>query len=304
MLVFPLPVKAQMSDTWSSPVRIVQFGDGYSERSANGLNRANEVWDVECAFASEIAGANLQTFLETVGGWQAFLWQSPRDTSSQTYIVVQPVSSNVRRGGGSKPYFYTRSLKFKRVYMPPPVPPTVTVIANGTSGWIFSRTGSTADPLTVSFKSDITPIPGTLTSSNLSATFTAGSGTVIVPSGSSGDRTETATILPSSNYNIGNPGTATFTLGTFILVAANGKTGWTATRTGSASGVLTVYTYIVVDYFAVAPTVDIDFTFAAGSNTKFIPVLAYTGELSQELIVKLSQGYYLGIPHQAKILLP
>lgn len=142
MQTFPLPVKHNPTDEFSSPTRIIQFGDGYSERSANGLNRPIEVWSVECAFASPIAGASLQDFLEEHGGWKAFLWQSPRDSTPGTYIIVQPVSGTTRRGGGSKPYFFTRSMKFKRVYLPPvpvlnpavnPVSTTFIQISSGVS---------------------------------------------------------------------------------------------------------------------------------------------------------------------------
>jgi phage-related protein len=127
-----------MSDTWSMPTRIVPFGDGYTERSSDGLNIANEVWDVECAFASETAGANLQTFLESVGGWKAFLWQSPRDLTAQAYVIVQPVGGSVRSGGGSKPYFFTRKLNFKKV-------PFLHTITSGTliNGLVGNTVGET-----------------------------------------------------------------------------------------------------------------------------------------------------------------
>jgi phage-related protein len=154
-----------MSDTWASPTRIVQFGDGYSERSADGLNRPNEVWDIECAFATQTAGANLQNFLDTVGGWEAFLWQSPRDISPQNYIIVQPVGGTVRRGGGSKPYFYTRSLKFRRVYgvalpLPPSVLRVMSVAGNGSTGWLINCSPAPTTPITLSYQIDVTPQSG------------------------------------------------------------------------------------------------------------------------------------------------
>ena len=114
--IFPLPVKATLSDEFSMPSRIVQFGDGYTQRSADGLNRPNEIWSVECAFASETAGANLQAFLVEHGNWKSFVWKSPRDTIYQSYVIVGAVSGAVRRGGGSKPYFYTRTLKVKATH--------------------------------------------------------------------------------------------------------------------------------------------------------------------------------------------
>ncbi len=169
MLTFPLPVKAQMSDTWASPTRIVQFGGECSERSADGLNRPSEVWDVECAFSSPTAGANLQTFLNTVGGWQAFRWKSPRDAVAQSYVIIQPVGGSVRRGGGSKPYFYTRSLKFKKIFNSASsslqVIPTISISApisviegNSINATVI-RSGDTTESLTVNYS-----VSGTATS--------------------------------------------------------------------------------------------------------------------------------------------
>jgi phage-related protein len=113
MALFPLPVKAEMSDRLRMPARVLQFGDGYEQPGLDGLNRQQATWDIEVIIASAAQDALFDSFLQLHGQHKSFTWQSPRDTSPQLYRIAGDVSSNRRNGGGSKPVFFSRRMQFK-----------------------------------------------------------------------------------------------------------------------------------------------------------------------------------------------
>lgn len=115
MTLFPLPVKAEISDQFRTPARVLQFGDGYEQVAANGLNRSIETWDVDVVIADATVSNQFQAFLIEHGQHKTFEWQSPRDDYPQKYRIVGDVGGFSRNGGGSKPVFFTRKLKFKRI---------------------------------------------------------------------------------------------------------------------------------------------------------------------------------------------
>lgn len=116
MALFPLPVKAEISDTFAMPSRVLQFSSGASQADKDGLARPIEIWDIEVVFTSDSDNLLLETFLDTVRQHVVFQWQSPRDAAEQNYRIFGPVSSTKRNGGGSKPLFFSRYMRFKRVY--------------------------------------------------------------------------------------------------------------------------------------------------------------------------------------------
>lgn len=115
MALFPLPVKADMSDRLKMPARVLQFGDGYEQTGLAGLNRQQTTWDIEVIISSAAQDALFNSFLLEHGQHKSFTWQSPRDTSPQLYRITGDVSSIKRNGGGSKPVFFSRRMQFKHV---------------------------------------------------------------------------------------------------------------------------------------------------------------------------------------------
>lgn len=113
MALFPLPVKAEISDRLRMPARVLQFGDGYEQAALAGLNRQQTTWDVEVIISNSVDDITLNTFLKSVGQHKSFTWQSPRDTVPQLYRITGDVSSTRRNGGGSKPVFFSRRMQFK-----------------------------------------------------------------------------------------------------------------------------------------------------------------------------------------------
>lgn len=58
-----------------SPARILMtdFGDGYRQRAADGINPIKESWDLE--FTNETADIDdIEDFLVARGGWESFTW--------------------------------------------------------------------------------------------------------------------------------------------------------------------------------------------------------------------------------------
>jgi phage-related protein len=115
MTNFPLPVKAEIADSVQLPSNILQFGDGYEQLSANGLNRINQVWDVEVAFPDVVTANILQAFLMEHGQHKTFEWQSPRDAYPRSYRILGAIGGTVRNSGGkTSRIFFTRRMRFER----------------------------------------------------------------------------------------------------------------------------------------------------------------------------------------------
>jgi phage-related protein len=57
------------------PVRVLttDFGDGYRQRSADGLNTIKETWDLEF-FKEDVDIDDIENFLINEGGYIAFNW--------------------------------------------------------------------------------------------------------------------------------------------------------------------------------------------------------------------------------------
>lgn len=60
-------------------VRVVQFGDGYEQRRAAGLNHNLRQWDVRIDNQEPVVAAEIESFLTARGGVEAFTWWSPED---------------------------------------------------------------------------------------------------------------------------------------------------------------------------------------------------------------------------------
>lgn len=65
-----------------------QFGDGYSQSAADGINTEFQSWTIscrgliapDCIVATDIA--EVMAFLDSHGGWKSFLWTPPIGTES------------------------------------------------------------------------------------------------------------------------------------------------------------------------------------------------------------------------------
>lgn len=58
-------------------VRIAKFGDGYEQRTRDGINHAAEVWTLTFSGANTEINA-VDAFLESHGGADSFVWTTPK----------------------------------------------------------------------------------------------------------------------------------------------------------------------------------------------------------------------------------
>lgn len=70
--------------SWNSQIKrkpkvlVAEFGDGYSQRTANGINNNKEVWSLKFNKRKDSEADAIEAFLETQNGASAFLWTTPR----------------------------------------------------------------------------------------------------------------------------------------------------------------------------------------------------------------------------------
>ena len=57
-------------------VRAAQFGDGYSQRVANGINNKADTWPLSFTGSSAYI-ASIKAFLDGLQGFRSFLWTPP-----------------------------------------------------------------------------------------------------------------------------------------------------------------------------------------------------------------------------------
>ena len=80
MATFTVP--ADFGSPMSEEPRVLraQFGDGYSQRVADGINVAPEKWNLRFSARTPTERDAILSFLEGQNGWQSFDWTSPRGT--------------------------------------------------------------------------------------------------------------------------------------------------------------------------------------------------------------------------------
>lgn len=75
----------------NSTARILQnnFGDGYTQRVADGLNSINVSWNLSWDLLDTPIADTLEAFLVARAGWESFDWTPPRATISSKWICKQ-----------------------------------------------------------------------------------------------------------------------------------------------------------------------------------------------------------------------
>jgi phage-related protein len=66
-----------------------QFGDGYTQRQADGINTIPEVWDLTFEYSSKTDRDALDAALTSLGGVNYFLWTPPYEVSAKKYICQE-----------------------------------------------------------------------------------------------------------------------------------------------------------------------------------------------------------------------
>ena len=65
------------------------FGDGYSQRSADGLNNTPAEWTLVWAGQVKSDIDTLEAFFEARGGWEEFDWTPERESTSKKFICKE-----------------------------------------------------------------------------------------------------------------------------------------------------------------------------------------------------------------------
>ena len=69
-------------------IRRVSFGDGYSQRSSQGLNALDEQWSVTWENRPVADCNQIEAFLLARAGVEAFLWTAPRESAPKKWTCA------------------------------------------------------------------------------------------------------------------------------------------------------------------------------------------------------------------------
>jgi phage-related protein len=88
LLTFPYsfgPTTSAQKSTEAKTLR-AEFGDGYTQRVADGLNSVRDTYSVSWEDISRTDARLIDDFLRARGGFEAFLWTPPGATVSKKWI--------------------------------------------------------------------------------------------------------------------------------------------------------------------------------------------------------------------------
>lgn len=92
-------------------VRIARFGDGYEQRTADGINNLLPSWSLVFNQAESVI-QEIVDFLDATGGWQSFDWTPPRGAAGK-FVADQGWTRSVRA-----PQVDTLTVTFRQVAEP------------------------------------------------------------------------------------------------------------------------------------------------------------------------------------------
>jgi phage-related protein len=98
----PLTDRISQSSTKKRINRVIrcQFGDGYEQARADGINNKIDTWELMFEALTTTDRATLTSFLDGIGGWDYFTWTPIGEGSSKKFKVVDgftetPLSGNL-----------------------------------------------------------------------------------------------------------------------------------------------------------------------------------------------------------------
>lgn len=92
-------------------VRGAQFGDGYSQAVADGINNVSDTWPLTFSGSSAYIGA-IKAFLDARAGYQSFYWTPPLRAQG----VFRCTARSTPQPHGADTYTYTAT--FTEVFNP------------------------------------------------------------------------------------------------------------------------------------------------------------------------------------------
>lgn len=71
-----------------------QFGDGYSQRAADGLNSIVDSWQIVYSTVTATEANTIRSFCDSVGNWDSFTWTAPGEASSKKWRIKSDVQES------------------------------------------------------------------------------------------------------------------------------------------------------------------------------------------------------------------
>ena len=75
--IFDFTVDAGTNGATTFRVKKAQFGDGYTQRAADGINNSTRKWNITVADKYDLEIQPIKAFLDTHAGARSFLWTPP-----------------------------------------------------------------------------------------------------------------------------------------------------------------------------------------------------------------------------------
>jgi phage-related protein len=113
MTALPLQNKISQESSLGAQFRtkISQFGDGYSQRTPDGINNKIDTWNISWKHISSIEKNNIVTILNSVGGHDVLTWTPIDETVEKKFIISEGYS--ISTSGGD---VYSVSTTLKQVF--------------------------------------------------------------------------------------------------------------------------------------------------------------------------------------------
>lgn len=85
--VFSPPVEPSINSSRKITMRTLEnnFGDGYVQRSGDGINTRGETWQAEWQALTQEQADEIEAFFEAHLGYISFFWQAPKASFAQKY---------------------------------------------------------------------------------------------------------------------------------------------------------------------------------------------------------------------------
>jgi len=97
-----MPLPDRISQSSSSQIlyrtKKVQFGDGYSQRSPDGINSNVDTWQVNWEYLNSVERDTILEVLNDVEGADYIYWTPPNQTEEKKYIIAQGSSYTTYSG--------------------------------------------------------------------------------------------------------------------------------------------------------------------------------------------------------------
>ena len=103
--------------TYEPKILSAEFGDGYSQSGADGINAFNETWSLVFNHRTKTEIDTIDAFLKTANGYQSFYWTPPEETVLTPNPKKWISTGKITRSKQSEDV-YSISFSIQRVFRP------------------------------------------------------------------------------------------------------------------------------------------------------------------------------------------